>query len=198
MDPKNLSGLDPKLKEAYERVMGTPLPNPQTPSPQPPSTPPTGGPTPVQSDQPPSEPAIPPAPASEPNPEPNPPQPFPNLPEPPPVAQPTVEATPAPPPPSLSPTEPVSFSSNEFVQQPAKAPQQEQEQKTMHSELPLTAAVSKGTTHVVSGYVAPGASKSKGSFGLKLSTPILLVVGVAFLILYALVWIRIFNLSLPF
>lgn len=26
MDPKNLSGLDPKLREAYERVMGTSVP----------------------------------------------------------------------------------------------------------------------------------------------------------------------------
>jgi hypothetical protein len=34
MDPKNLSGLDPKLRETYERVMGaaSTTSNPQTPS----------------------------------------------------------------------------------------------------------------------------------------------------------------------
>lgn len=34
MDPKNPTDLDPKLKETYERVMGTVIPNPpaQTPS----------------------------------------------------------------------------------------------------------------------------------------------------------------------
>ncbi|MCL5432792.1 MAG: hypothetical protein M1524_01605 [Patescibacteria group bacterium] len=33
MDPKKPSELDPKLKEAYDRVMGTATPAPQTPQP---------------------------------------------------------------------------------------------------------------------------------------------------------------------
>lgn len=31
MDPQKLSQLDPKLREAYQRVMGTPIPQPQVP-----------------------------------------------------------------------------------------------------------------------------------------------------------------------
>ncbi|MBI2337859.1 hypothetical protein HYU95_01635 [Candidatus Daviesbacteria bacterium] len=52
MDPKNqLSGLDPKLKEAYERVMGTippasPKPSGGEPASPPPQQPPTQEPTP--------------------------------------------------------------------------------------------------------------------------------------------------------
>jgi len=56
MNPNNLSHLDPKLKEAYERVMGTTIPaQAQTPSPAPTTTPapfPTvSAPTPVQEPQ---------------------------------------------------------------------------------------------------------------------------------------------------
>ncbi len=31
MDPQKLAGLDPKLREAYQRVMGTTIPEPQAP-----------------------------------------------------------------------------------------------------------------------------------------------------------------------
>ena len=37
MDPQKLSQLDPKLREAYQRVMGTPIPEPE-PTPTPTST----------------------------------------------------------------------------------------------------------------------------------------------------------------
>lgn len=39
MDPKKVSDLDPKLKEVYERVMGTKVPNSQPLSPPPPQSP---------------------------------------------------------------------------------------------------------------------------------------------------------------
>ncbi|KKQ36924.1 MAG: hypothetical protein US55_C0048G0010, partial [Candidatus Levybacteria bacterium GW2011_GWC2_37_7] len=32
MDPQKLSQLDPKLREAYQRVMGTVIPDSQTPA----------------------------------------------------------------------------------------------------------------------------------------------------------------------
>ena len=35
MDPQKLSQLDPKLREAYQRVMGTPIPQPPPPPPMP-------------------------------------------------------------------------------------------------------------------------------------------------------------------
>ena len=39
MDPQKLSQLDPKLRDAYQRVMGTPIPQPQAPQSQPVSQP---------------------------------------------------------------------------------------------------------------------------------------------------------------
>lgn len=36
MDPQKLSQLDPKLRDAYQRVMGTPIPEVQTQTPPPP------------------------------------------------------------------------------------------------------------------------------------------------------------------
>lgn len=60
MDPQKLSQLDPKLRDAYQRVMGTPIPDP-TPVPQPqPQPEPIPTPPPVQ---PPTEPVSEPQPA---------------------------------------------------------------------------------------------------------------------------------------
>lgn len=73
MDPQKLSQLDPKLRDAYQRVMGTPIPPPATPPIQEP---------PVQ-----PEPSTPQSPVSEPQPaipKPQPPTPQPAIsPEPP-------------------------------------------------------------------------------------------------------------------
>lgn len=96
MDPQKLSQLDPKLRDAYQRVMGTPIPAPvqvQTPpmptppmpdpnpvppapQPEPPMPPPAGGPTPPIQE--PSSIPTPPEPAI--------PQPEPSIPQQPPVA----------------------------------------------------------------------------------------------------------------
>lgn len=47
MDPQKLASLDPKLREAYQRVMGTPIPKTQTPPPPPkPTADPNQNPTP--------------------------------------------------------------------------------------------------------------------------------------------------------
>lgn len=47
MDPQKLASLDPKLRDAYQRVMGTPIPQPQTPPPPPmPAPDPNPSPTP--------------------------------------------------------------------------------------------------------------------------------------------------------
>lgn len=48
MDPQKLSQLDPKLRDAYQRVMGTSVPPPQAPPPSPPPPTPTPTPAPVQ------------------------------------------------------------------------------------------------------------------------------------------------------
>lgn len=62
MDPQKLSQLDPKLREAYQRVMGTSIPQPQAPLPQAQPQPPA----PLPESQPVSEPkdAITPEPAT--------------------------------------------------------------------------------------------------------------------------------------
>lgn len=74
MDPQKLASLDPKLREAYQRVMGTTIPDPNpTPQPQPQPEPiPTPPPT-VPPVQPPAEPPIP-QPVPEPEPQPTIPQ----------------------------------------------------------------------------------------------------------------------------
>lgn len=120
MDPKNqLSGLDPKLKEAYERVMGTTIPlasPPASPLPvQVEPAPPINEPTlpPPSSQQPPpvvQEPVPPPVAPPQP-PEPTSPSPVnepPPQPEPPPIPQP-VQPPVAQNEPTSSPVQPTGF-----------------------------------------------------------------------------------------
>lgn len=126
MDPKTqLSGLDPKLKEAYERVMGTtipPAPPPVSPPPAPPQEPAASMPTvqtepssppPLPSNEPPKEPVSPPI--QEPVQEPTPPPPAapPQPPEPaaPPLQEPELPPTPPVQPP-VAQNEPTGFVAN--------------------------------------------------------------------------------------
>lgn len=91
MDPQKLSQLDPKLREAYQRVMGTPLPQVAPASP-------AGEPIQAQTPPPPPIPTTNPIPnpAPEPEPEPQPiPTPQPSIPQP--VSQPKDAITPEPP-----------------------------------------------------------------------------------------------------
>lgn len=111
MDPQNqLSGLDPKLKEAYERVMGTSIPPvPQEPTISAPTS--QTEPTPPQpTNEPPKEPASPPV--QEPSQEPTPPPPVtpPQPPEPaePPLQQPELAPIPPPVQPPAAQNEPAS------------------------------------------------------------------------------------------
>ena len=90
MDPQKLSQLDPKLREAYQRVMGTPIPQPPpmpdpTPAPEP-TPPPVGETTPTIQEPPVSQPqpAIP---------QPEPPPAGGSIPEPTQPQQPTVQPT---------------------------------------------------------------------------------------------------------
>lgn len=66
MDPQKLSQLDPKLREAYQRVMGTPIPPPPPPPPMPDPNP-VPQPLPTPEPIPTPEPAMP-KPVSEPQP----------------------------------------------------------------------------------------------------------------------------------
>lgn len=51
MDPQKLAKLDPKLREAYDRVMGTSIPQPQNPSMQTPPPQPILNPNPIMQQQ---------------------------------------------------------------------------------------------------------------------------------------------------
>lgn len=95
MDPQKLSQLDPKLREAYQRVMGTSIPQPQV--------------APIQTQTPP-----PPPPMPDPIPMP---QPLPT-PEPVPSPIPTIEEPPAIPTPEPAMPEPVSEPQPAIPQQP--------------------------------------------------------------------------------
>ena len=52
MDPQKLSQLDPKLRDAYQRVMGASTPQPQAPPSQAQTPPPTPAPTPTPAPEP--------------------------------------------------------------------------------------------------------------------------------------------------
>ena len=98
MDPQKLSQLDSKLRDAYQRVMGTPILQSQTPPP------PAGGPTPPMPD---------PTPAPPPQPEPQPPAPTggptPSTEEPPAAPQPAIPPAPEPAMPILPPAQSSNF-----------------------------------------------------------------------------------------
>lgn len=129
MDPKNLPNLDPKLKEAYERVMGT--------STTPPAVPP----------------AVHPADAA------------------------TAPSTPTPPPPAVppAPTQPIPQTVTPIVTPPPTTTQ------TSH-------------VHTTTSFVAADSTKSSA----KISPIILLFAGVIFFLVYAVFWLKFFNLPLPF
>lgn len=157
MDPKNLNQLDPRLKAAYDRVMGTdlstsnapqaPNPNPQSPIVEPTQAPQFG----TQN--------VPPAQEQAPQYSPPPLDSQPPTPAPPPVYLDTSSVpTPAP---SVVPPVYQSFNS-ETGSQP---------------QAPETATVHHSSRFSV-------------------STPILVVLGIAFFIAYAVLWIMVFGIKL--
>lgn len=178
MDPQKLSQLDPKLRDAYQRVMGTPIPQVQT---QPAS--PRG--EPVQAQTPPPPPGQPssmpdpiPTPAPMPQPEPTP-TPTPTIQEPPvtPFEPPAAPPTPTPEPsiPQQPPTQP-----SNFVQMNSEVASAPSQNFTTPSAVPQSQTI---------------ALKKKNGMMM----PILFgVVGLVFIVVYTLFWTKIFNFKLPF
>lgn len=168
MDPKQ---LDPKLQEAYNRVMGVNLTAP-TNSSTPTDTPSVPANPVAQQD--PTTPAMPPTPQDQtaiPNPAPA----APVMPSP--VV--TPDPTAAPVVPMADPTTPAEPAPSE--EKPAEAPTVETAMPSMESTVSTK----------------PHAFVAKGN-GMKVSPVIIAVGGIAFLLIYSLVWIKVFNLSIPF
>ncbi|MDE2590645.1 MAG: hypothetical protein KGL95_13385 [Patescibacteria group bacterium] len=169
MDPKQqLNQLDPKLKEAYERVMGTPVSN----SPTQPAT-----------QTPPSVPPQTPAPNAAPPP---PPPPTQNQ------SVPSPTQTPAPPP--IQPT-PISPVGNPHMQPGAslnpfgtQAPQPGSNATPTQPGHAATPAKPGTASH---GFVA-------NKRGLHFSPLLLIVGGIFFLLVYTVFWLKFFNIPLPF
>ena len=197
MDPQKLSQLDPKLREAYQRVMGTSIPQPKTSPIQTQASPPAGGPQPVPVPDPtPSQ-----TPVPEPEPTPSPvgkstltieelsnkltepiPTPQPSIPQPDSEPQPTIPQ-PEPPPPG-GPIPQPSISREPEV----KATNFDQ----MNSE--VAAAPSQNFT-------APTLQAQTITLKKKnrMMIPVLFgIIGLIFIVIYTLFWTKIFNLNLPF
>lgn len=187
MDPQKLSQLDPKLREAYQRVMGTTIPEPQVAPVQaqtPPTTPPMPYPTPAPMPQPEPEPAPMPTPTIEeppttsepqsiPTPQPTIPEPQPAIPQPqPPIPEPTSTPEPVIPQPAAQ--------ANNFVQ--------------MNSEV--------ATAPTSANFSAPASTPQAQTMTIKKKSgmmPILIVAAsLFFLMVYFLFWTKIFNFKLPF
>lgn len=137
MDPKNLNQLDPKIKEAYDRVMGTDLTSPQTPS----------------------EPAAPQFGA----------QTIPSAPEP------AKEYAPPPPP-------PIHLDTSQAPETPVTPPPVFQSFNSETASQPTSPAPEAVAVHHSSRFA--------------ISTPILMVLGIAFFIAYAALWVMVFGIKL--
>lgn len=178
MDPQKLSQLDPKLRDAYQRVMGTTIPEPQvTPaSPkfqrgepaQTQTPPPVGGPT-----------APIPDPISTPQPQPQP------QPEPKPSEPPTSEPQPAP----LIP-EPIA------EPQPAINPQpQASNFVQMNSEVAASPAAAPTPNFTAPIQIQTISIKKKNNILI----PVMFgIAALVFITVYTLFWTKIFNFKLPF
>ena len=156
MDPKQPAQLDPKLQEAYDRVMGLALEQPHS-STQPTATPQQSTPiTPVQ-----------------------------------PAASPNVEPTP-----SAQPITTVSQQTPEMptTQTTAPLPPQNPSQLPQMSASALDAMAPTPATPV---HKKMHAFIAKKGADFKVSPVILIIGGVAFLLIYTVIWIKVFNLSVP-
>lgn len=174
MDPQKLSQLDPKLREAYQRVMGTPT-QAQNPIPTPPIPDPTPVPTPIPQPTP-----TPTPPMEEPT-SPIQPPPPPTMPEPPqPAIQPEPVSEPQPaipqPEPAIPPTPPAQ--ANNFVEMNSGVAAAPAQNFSMPAPQAQTVALKKK-----SGIMMPIL------FG---------IVGLVFIVIYIFFWTKIFNFKLPF
>lgn len=182
MDPQKLSQLDPKLRDAYQRVMGTVIPEPQAPVAQ------------AQASTPPPAPPVPPTP---PTPDPIPiPQPTP---QPEPIPTPVVEPVPAvqepSPVPAVPPVQPPPAIPQPVESQPAINPQpQNSNFAQMNSEVTAVAPAAGNLNFTAP--IQTQATTLKKKNGMM---PILFgIVGFVFIVVYALFWAKIFNFKLPF
>jgi len=210
MDPQKLSQLDPKLRDAYQRVMGTSVPQPQavpaSPRDEPvqaqtPSMPTPITPTPTPTPQ--------PQPQPEPEPTPTPPPatsdvapagaPTPTIEEPP-----TAPQSPIQPPPSEPQSIPTPESSMPESQPaippipeptiPTSPPAQTNNIVQMNSEVAASPAQNFTTPSAIPQTQAVTIKKKN-----KILIPVLFgIVGLVFIVIYTLFWTKIFNFKLPF
>lgn len=191
MDPQKLSQLDPKLRDAYQRVMGTVIPEPQVKSDLT-QAPPPASPQPQPSDSI-QTPTPPPSPTSIPDPTPQPqPQPEPepaSIPTPQPKPIPTPAAEPEP----FFKPQPVSEPSPAINPQPEPPPASNFVQ--MNSEVPAAPTVSTQNFAAPAPQAQTIALKKKSGMMM----PVLFgIVGLVFIAIYTLFWTKIFNFKLPF
>ena len=168
MDPQKLSQLDPKLRDAYQRVMGTVIPNPQTPAQTQTPAPPTPNPTPQPQSQPEPQPApLVPEPIAEPQPSINPQQ----------EAIPTPESIPA-------------QSSSNFVQMNSEVPvaPSPAAASTPNFTAPAKPDLAPIQTQTI-------VIKKKNNI---LMTALIGIAVLIFIAVYSLFWTKIFNFKLPF
>ncbi len=197
MDPQKLSQLDPKLREAYQRVMGTVIPEPQAKSDLAQAAPAAQAQTPLPADSAfvatsAKEAAsakvgtLVPAPQPQPEPEPIPAEPTPTpIPEPQPTINPQPEAPPA----------------GEPMPQPAIPPQQASNFVKMNSEVPATSPVP--TPNFITPAAFDAAPIQTQTIAVKKKNNILMLtmIGITilvFIVVYSLFWAKIFNFKLPF
>lgn len=178
MNPKPTANLDPKLKEAYERIMGTTVPQPQAGQPTAPSQEPINSASPKA----PEEPNLPPPPTAH-EPMMNVPKPHPLQPEAPKLQveevthEPINISTPdIPPPPVLEPL------SGEMVQSP--------ESPIFNSKKNPFIEQSPGSASNMIKNVQENNPKKKGGF----MRVLLSLGGLIFFILYGVIWAKVFGL----
>lgn len=186
MDPQKLSQLDPKLRDAYQRVMGTQLPDLQTP----PASPQNESVETQAFPQPPAAPTSDPIPFPAPTTEEPPTVPI-ESPMQPLISEPQLAINPQPEtPPTVEPTP--------IAPETAIPQQQASNFARMNSEVPTPMAANP----ISPNFAAPSptqpqtmAIKKKGGMLTPVMTGIAIVV---FIVVYTLFWTKIFNLKLPF
>src|SRR3989338_142798 len=193
MDPQKLSQLDPKLREAYQRVMGTVIPEPQAAPIQAQTSPPAA-----------SEPSTPipnPTPTPQPEPEPIPiSTPEPSQTEP--VPAPNTEPTIAPQPPADQKREPFFIPQPETPPTGGPTPQPDPIQQAsnfvqMNSEVPATPTAVPAPTPNFATPVQSQTIAIKKKNNILIPAMIVITI-LVFIVVYGLFWARIFNLKLPF
>ncbi|MBI4097553.1 MAG: hypothetical protein HY426_00770 [Candidatus Levybacteria bacterium] len=157
MDPKNLSGLDPNLKAAYDRVMSAPINN----------TPP------ITNTEPPVAPNDPSHPSAEP-----------------------VQAPPAAPP-DVNPFTPPTTQNEPLAYTPSNPPGEQAQ--TVQTPAPVAEAPNQPTGNTSYGYTQPYPSQVlKTEKKSRVAAPIIFVLVLVFLLSYTFLWVRVFNLRVPF